>query len=106
VHFYFRLRVAVGLTDVGSNVLLNTATPTARGKRVDSGTTWEAIAGFSRAVRNGQNIHVSGTTATHSDGSAVGVGDAAVQTTYAIDKAIASVVALGGKVEDVVRTRL
>ena len=73
---------------------------------MDSGTSWEAIAGFSRAVRSGQHIHVSGTTATHSDGSAVALGDAGAQTTYAIDKAIAAVVALGGKIEDVVRTRL
>ena len=73
---------------------------------MSSGTTWEKIAGFSRAIRSGPHIHVSGTTATHSDGSTVAPNDAGAQTTYAIDKCIAAVVALGGKIEDVTRTRL
>ena len=62
---------------------------------MDSGTTWEDVAGFSRAVRVGNLIQVSGTTATHSDGSVVAPGDAGAQTTYAIDKALAAVTALG-----------
>lgn len=83
-----------------------TASPTPRGAQVSSGTTWEAIAGFSRAIRSGPHIHVSGTTATHSDGTTVAPNDAGAQTTYAIDKCVAAVVALGGKIEDVSRTRL
>lgn len=73
---------------------------------MSSGTTWETIAGFSRAIRKGAHIHVSGTTATHSDGTTVAPNDAGAQTTYAIDKCIAAITALGGKIEDVTRTRL
>eukprot|EP00747_Dinoflagellata_sp_TGD_P003682 gnl/TRDRNA2_/TRDRNA2_109524_c0_seq1.p1 gnl/TRDRNA2_/TRDRNA2_109524_c0~~gnl/TRDRNA2_/TRDRNA2_109524_c0_seq1.p1 ORF type:complete len:352 (+),score=42.27 gnl/TRDRNA2_/TRDRNA2_109524_c0_seq1:65-1057(+) len=71
-----------------------------------SGTSWEKIAGFSRATRHGTRIEVSGTTATHTDGTAVGGDDAGAQTTYAVDKAIAALTSLGGTRKDVVRTRL
>lgn len=74
--------------------------------RVDSGSVWEPLAGYSRAVRVGATIHVSGTTATHGRGRVVGVGDAAAQTVYALDKIMASVRALGGRPEDIVRTRI
>lgn len=74
--------------------------------RVDSGSIWEPIAGYSRAVRIGDRILVSGTTATHSDGSAVCPGDIAGQTTYILDKIAASIAALGGTLDDVVRTRV
>jgi aryl-alcohol dehydrogenase-like predicted oxidoreductase/enamine deaminase RidA (YjgF/YER057c/UK114 family) len=72
---------------------------------VSSGTSWEGIASFSRAVRRGKRIYVSGTTATHGD-IAVGVGNAAAQTTFTLDKVEASVRALGGTVTDIVRTRV
>ena len=74
--------------------------------RVDSGSVWEPVAGYSRAVRVGDRILVSGTTATHGAGEVVCPGDARAQTTYALDKVAASIAALGGRLEDVVRTRL
>ena len=74
--------------------------------RVDTGSIWEPLAGYSRAVRVGNQITVSGTTATHGAGMVVAPGDAAAQTTYVLDKIAASLVALGGRLEDVVRTRV
>ncbi len=74
--------------------------------RVDSGSVWEPIAGYSRAVRVGDRILVSGTTATHRAGAAVCPGDPAGQTTFILDKIAASLAALGGTVADVVRTRI
>jgi enamine deaminase RidA (YjgF/YER057c/UK114 family) len=74
--------------------------------RIDSGSPWEPLAGYARAVRVGQHIHVSGTTATHGVGQLIGAGDAAAQATYILDKIAASISALGGRLEDVVRTRV
>ena len=74
--------------------------------QVDSGSVWEPIAGYSRAVRIGDRILVSGTTATHGAGEAVCPGDVAGQTTFILDKIAASLAALGGRLEDVVRTRV
>jgi aryl-alcohol dehydrogenase-like predicted oxidoreductase/enamine deaminase RidA (YjgF/YER057c/UK114 family) len=74
--------------------------------RVDSGSLWEPIAGYSRAIREGNRILVSGTTATHGSGQVIGKGNAAVQTTYILDKISAGIKALGGRLEDVVRTRI
>ena len=74
--------------------------------RADSGTPWEPLAGYSRAVRDGDRILVSGTTATHPGLGPVCEGDAAAQTVYALDKIIASIEALGGRREDIVRTRV
>ena len=76
------------------------------GTRVSSGSQWEPIAGYSRAVRVRDHIHVSGTTATHGNNRCVAPGDAAAQTTYILDKIAASISAAGGKIEDVVRTRV
>jgi aryl-alcohol dehydrogenase-like predicted oxidoreductase/enamine deaminase RidA (YjgF/YER057c/UK114 family) len=73
---------------------------------IDSGSLWEPIAGYSRAMRIGDRILVSGTTATHGNGHVIGKHDAAVQTTYILDKITASIKALGGRLEDVVRTRI
>ncbi|MGH8705038.1 MAG: aldo/keto reductase [Burkholderiales bacterium] len=73
---------------------------------VDSGSKWEAIAGYARAVRTGDRILVSGTTATHGAGAVVCPGDVEGQTVYALDKIAASIEALGGGLEDVVRTRI
>ena len=69
--------------------------------RVDSGSVWEPIAGYSRAVRVGARILVSGTTATYGGGETVCPGDVAGQTTFILDKIAASLAALGGRLEDV-----
>ena len=74
--------------------------------QVDSGSRWEPIAGYSRAVRVGDRILVSGTTATHRQGTDVCRGDVAGQTTFILDKIAASLRALGGSLDDVVRTRV
>ena len=74
--------------------------------RVSSGSVWEPIAGYSRAVRVKDTIRVSGTTATHAADRCVAPGDPGAQTTYILDKIAASIAALGGKIEDVVRTRI
>ena len=74
--------------------------------RVDSGSVWEGICGYSRAVRTGDRILVSGTTATHGSGEIVCKGDPHGQTVYILDKIAASIRALGGSLDDVVRTRV
>ncbi len=73
--------------------------------RVDSGTMWEDLAGYCRAVRTGDHIAVSGTTATHGD-RRIGGDDPASQTHYVIDKIEGAIEALGGRLEDVIRTRI
>ncbi|PHN08150.1 aldo/keto reductase [Flavilitoribacter nigricans] len=70
-----------------------------------SGTVWEDLAGFSRAVRVGNRILVSGTTATHGD-RLIGGNDPAAQTHFVIDKIAGAIQSLGGQLEDVVRTRI
>ena len=73
--------------------------------RVLSGTPWEEIAGFCRAVRRGERIWVSGTTATHGE-RAIGGADPAAQLHFVIDKIEGALQSLGGRLQDVVRTRL
>lgn len=70
-----------------------------------SGTIWEDIAGFSRAVRKGNRILVSGTTATHGS-KVMGGNDPAAQTHFILDKIEGAIQSLGGRMEDVVRTRI
>jgi aryl-alcohol dehydrogenase-like predicted oxidoreductase/enamine deaminase RidA (YjgF/YER057c/UK114 family) len=74
--------------------------------RVDSGSRWETIGGYSRAVRQGRRVLVSGTTATHGSGRVVCPGDAEGQTVYILDKIAASLQAVGAGLNDVVRTRV
>ncbi len=74
-------------------------------RRVDSGVAWEAEYAYSRAVRVGDRILVSGTTATGADGP-VALGDAAGQTDFALGKIRDALAALGGSLGDVVRTRV
>lgn len=74
--------------------------------RVSSGSVWEPVAGYSRAVRVGNRIAVSGTTATHGANRVVAPNDAGAQTTYILDKILAAITALGGTAEDVIRTRI
>jgi aryl-alcohol dehydrogenase-like predicted oxidoreductase/enamine deaminase RidA (YjgF/YER057c/UK114 family) len=75
-------------------------------RRVSSGSVFEPIAGYSRAVRVGNRVLVSGTTATNGPDEIVCPGDAAAQTTFILDKIAASLVALGATLDDVVRTRV
>src|SRR5690606_15564067 len=74
--------------------------------RVSSGSIWEPIAGYSRAIKVGNRILVSGTTATHGTDRCIAPGDAGAQATYILDKIAASISALGGRMEDVIRTRI
>lgn len=75
-------------------------------QRVLTGSMWEDVAGYCRAHRIGDRILVSGTTAVAGHARAVAPGDAGAQTTYVLDRIVAAVVALGGRAEDVVRTRI
>ncbi|RZS95235.1 aldo/keto reductase [Cecembia calidifontis] len=73
--------------------------------KVFSGTPWEGMAGYCRAVRKGNRISVSGTTATHGD-KMIGGKDPAAQATFVLDKIEGAIVSLGGKLEDVIQTRI
>ena len=74
-------------------------------KNVSSGAVWEDLVGYSRAVRVGNNIEVSGTTAVEG-GEVVGRNDAYVQTRCILEKIFKALVSLGAGMEDVIRTRI
>jgi len=74
--------------------------------KYSSGSKWEPIVGYSRAIRVGKNVHVSGTTGTDSEGKVVGAGEPGKQAVQALDNIRKALESVGLKLEDVVRTRI
>jgi enamine deaminase RidA (YjgF/YER057c/UK114 family) len=80
--------------------------PNATHRRLSTNTPWETIAGFSRAVRVGNMVSVSGTTASDEQGRTMHPGDARGQTLFVLERIRASLEAAGAQLHDVVRTRI
>jgi enamine deaminase RidA (YjgF/YER057c/UK114 family) len=75
-------------------------------KNVSSGAPWEPVVGYSRAVRAGKLVHVSGTAAVDGEGKTVAPGDAGAQARFILDKIEAALKEAGAKLEHVTRTRI
>jgi enamine deaminase RidA (YjgF/YER057c/UK114 family) len=74
--------------------------------RFSSGSPWEPVVGYSRAVRVGNVIEVAGTVATGEDGKVVGAGDPSAQTRHILSRILDAVAAAGGRPAHIVRTRM